>query len=245
MDYLWQVHYDYSWSGLFGIALRLGLVYALLLLGQRLLARQSTLKSWQEYLQRFLQYAEVLFEPLALLLIFSYFILIQPFYHGLIFALALFAGLQHLRNYWCGRILLLDPNLRIGTRLYHQEQGGLITNIGRLGIRLQTNKGLLFINYEDLLKNGYTMLTGEESGSFFRLKIKASPEAEQAPDTRRLEELLQVVPYLNWQHQPQVQTNSGENEQWTVSLALHEERHLNDLIERLAEQDFLARITKI
>lgn len=245
MDYLWQVHYDYSWSGLFGIAMRLALVYLLLLLGKRLLARQSVLRPWQEYLNRFLRYAMVFFEPIALLLLISYFILIQPFYHGLIFAVAILAGLQHLRNYWCGRILLFDPNLRIGTRLRHQQQGGLITYIGRLGMRLQTNKGLHYLNYGDLLQDGYTMLTGEESGSFFRLKIRVNPEAEQAPNFQNLEEILQVIPYLNWQHQPQVQANRSEAEEWVVSLALHEEQHLNDLIERLAEQDFLARITKI
>ena len=245
MEYLWQVHYDYSWSGLLGIGLRLALVYLVISLAVRWLERQGTHQPWQDYTERFLKYALLLFEPVALLLLSCYFILIQPFYHGLMCALALFAGLKQLRNYWSGRILQFDPSLRVGTRLSHHEQSGLITYIGRLGIRLQTDKGLLFLNYEDLLQDGYILLTGEESGSFFRLKVKADPGAEQEITQHQLEELLLVIPYLNWQHQPQIETNTGEVEEWTVSLALHEERHLNDLIERLAEQDFLARITKI
>lgn len=245
MDYLWQVHYNYSWGGLFGIALRLAVVYLVLLLAQRWLSRLSAPATWQDYLNRWLKYGLLLFEPVALLLLCSYFILIQPFYHGLIFALALLAGLKQLRNYWCGRILLFDPSLRIGTRLSHQQQSGLITYIGRLGIRLQTNQGLLFLNYVDLLEDGYTLLTGEESGSFFRLKVNPKPDAETKPELKQLQELLQVVPFLNWQHQPQIEIAGNDSEAWIVNLALYEERHLNDLMERLAEQGFLARIKKI
>lgn len=245
MDYLWQVHYDYSWAGLLGIALRLVVVFAVIYLALRYLERQSALRSWQLYLERLLKYALLLFEPIALLVLCSYFILIQPFYHGLMFALALLAGLKQLRNYWSGRILLFDPSLRVGTRLSYKVQSGLITYIGRLGIRLQTDTGLLFLNYEDLLHDGYTLLTGEESGSFFRLKVQANPVADKVLGYRQLEELLLVVPYLSWQHQPLIESNGGETEEWVVSLALHEERHIKDLIERLAEQDFLARITKI
>ena len=245
MDYLWQVHFDYTWAGLLGNALRLAVVYVLLILGQQFLSRRSTAQTWQEVVERFLNYALLLFEPMAILLLVSYFILIQPFYHGLIFVLALLAGLQHFRNYWCGRILLFDPSLRIGTRLSYGQQRGLISYIGRIGIRLQTNKGLLFLNYSDLLDNGYTLLTGEESGSFFRLKIKADPKEDKLPNRAQLEELLQVIPYLNWQHQTQLELSQGQTGEWVVNLALHEEQHLRDLIERLAEQHFLASITKI
>ena len=245
MDYLWQVHYNYSWAGLLGIALRLAVVYLVLLLAQRWLTRLSAPQTWQENLKRLLKYALLLFEPVALLLLCSYFILIQPFYHGLIFTLALLAGLKQMRNYWCGRILLFDPSLRVGTRLSHQQQSGLITYIGRLGIRLQTSRGLLFLNYVDLLEKGYTLLTGEESGSFFRLKVDTDPESEEQPKLKQLQELLQVVPFLNWQHKPQVEASRGETDSWIVNLALYEEHHLDDLIERLAEQGFLARITKI
>ena len=245
MDYLWQVHFDYTWTGLLGNALRLAVVYVLLILGQQFLGRRTTVQTWQDTVERLLNYALLLFEPVAILLLVSYFILIHPFYHGLIFALALLAGLQHFRNYWCGRILRFDPSLRIGTRLSYQQQRGLITYIGRIGIRLQSNKGLLFLNYSDLLENGYTLLTGEENGSFFRLKIKAASGEEEAPNQAQLEELLQVVPYLNWQHQAQLELNQAQAGEWVINLALHEEQHLHDLIERLAEQRFLASITKI
>ena len=245
MEYLWQVHYDYTWGGLFGNALRLAVVYLLLVLAQRLLSRRSTVQPWQDTIERLLKYALLLFEPVAALLLSSYFILLQPFYHGLIFALALLAGLQHFRNYWCGRILLFDPSLRIGTRLSFRQKSGLITYIGRLGIRLQTSKGLLFLNYGDLLQDGYTLLTGEESGSFFRLKIKTDPEAGDTPNQAQLEQLLQVIPYLNWQHPTQLELSHGTVGEWVVNLALHDEQHLSDLIERLAEQHFLASITKI
>lgn len=245
MDYLWQVHYDYSWGGLLSISIKLALVYFGLQLAHRTLVRLSAPQSWQLKLDEIIKFILLLFEPLVVLVIGSYFILIKPFFHGLIVLLLLMACLRQLRNYFSGRILLFDRSLRVGTRLSHQGFSGMITYIGRLGLRLQTSKGLHFLNYEDLLKDGYTLLTGEKNSSFFRLKVHPTPTEDQVPKLEQLQELLQIVPYLNWKHHPQITTANAKGQSWLVEVALHDEKHLNDLILRLEEQNFSAKIKKI
>lgn len=245
MDYLWQVHYDYDWGGFVSLVIQLALLYALIKVAERIMLRLISPANWQSRLKEFTKVALLVFEPLSALLILSYLIMIKPFFHGLIVILILLIGLRHLRNYISGRILLFDPGLRNGIRLNHQSQNGLITSVGRLGLQLQTSKGLHFINYEDLLSHGYTVLTRKESGTFFRLKVKANLESENTPNKQNLAELLQVIPYLNWNYTARLQHNQDDDKEWIVDLAVHDENHLNDLIQRLAEQNFLARITKI
>jgi hypothetical protein len=245
MDYLWRVHYDYSWGGLLSISVKLVLLYFALQLAHRILVRISAPTDWQLAINRFVQYSLLLFEPIVVLVIGSYFILIKPFFHGLIVILLLLAGLRQLRNYFSGRILLFDRSLKVGTRLNHKELNGLITYIGRLGLRLQTNKGLHFLNFEDLLRDGYTLLIGEKNSSFFRLKVNVTETEDRVAKLEQLGELLQVVPYLNWRHRPQITRANNPEQPWLVEIALHDEKHLDDLIQRLKEQDFSAKITKI
>ncbi|WP_367388500.1 hypothetical protein [Lewinella sp. LCG006] len=245
MDYLWRVHYDYSWGGLLSIGLQLALFYFALQLAHRILVRISAPADWQLVLDRFVQYSLLLFEPIVVLVIGSYFILIKPFFHGLMVILLLLACLRQLRNYFSGRILLFDRSLNVGTRLSHRDFNGLITYIGRLGLRLQTNKGLHFLNFEDLLKDGYTLVIGEKNSSFFRLKVDVPETDNKGKKLEQLRELLQVVPYLNWRHRPQITAGNSPEQPWRVEIALHDEKHLNDLIQRLEEQDFSAKITKI
>jgi hypothetical protein len=114
-----------------------------------------------------------------------------------------------------------------------------------LGLRLQTSKGLHFLNYDDLLKNGYTLLTGEKNSTFFRLKVNVTDTEEQPNRLDELRELLHVAPYINWKHQPQITATDNIDQPWLVEVALHDEKHLNDLILRMEEQDFSAKITKI
>lgn len=245
MEYLWQVHYDYNWAGLLTISITLALLYLGLRVAHRLLLREIAPRRWQLRLDQIVQHALLLFEPVVMLIILSYVVLIKPFFHGLIVLLLLVACFRQLRNYFSGIVLRYDRSLRVGTRLNHDNRKGLITYIGRLGLRLQTSKGLHFLNYDDLLKNGYTLLTGEKNSNFFRLKVSATDPEELPARMEELRELLHVAPYINWQHQPQVTSANKQEQPWLVEIALHDEKHLNDLILRMEEQNFSAKITKI
>lgn len=244
MEYLWQIHYDYNWGGLFRNVVLLGMVLGACWFALWYLRRLPSAQEWQRTTERLLSYFLLLFEPLAVLVLGSYFVLIHPFFHGLIVLLLLVTCFQHLKNYFGGRVVRFDSAIRIGNRLSSQEETGLITRIGRLGLRLQGNDGIHFLDYNRLLKEGYTLLNSDDSGSFFALHVSSNNEGTPQEE-KRLRSLLIVNPFLDWQHEPQITPSTAEDTDWLVKLALYDEKHLTDFIKRLAEDQFSVQTAKI
>ncbi|MEL7220688.1 MAG: hypothetical protein AAGJ93_05170 [Bacteroidota bacterium] len=244
MDYLWQIHYDYSWGGLFTNALIIGLVYLILYLGSWFMHRVTAPSFWQQSLQRNIDHVLLVFESVTMLLLFSYFVLIKPFYHGLIVILLMITNFRHLRNYFSGTILRFHPAIREGNRLDSNGRQGVITEVGRLGIKLQDNKGVHFQDYEQLWNKGYSLLNSEDSGRFFQLQISAASSNEDEKHHKNLQRLVANSPYINWLHQPKLTIVNQENHRYLLQLAVFEEQHLTDFIERLEEDHFTCKIAK-
>ncbi|PSR11344.1 MAG: hypothetical protein DA408_20570 [Bacteroidetes bacterium] len=244
MDYLWQVHLDYHWRGFLGLIFLLGVLYTLLVGSKYLLKGLDTPKDWQERLREIIQLFLLLFEPLVILTLSSYFILIQPFFHGLIVLFLLLTNLQHIKNYFCGRIILFDAGIHVGARLKSKGQRGIIIGTGRLGLRLQEGQQQHFLDYSHLLKDGYTLLADEKSGLFFRIHATTNIPGEPEKIREQLWILLQTAPFINWRHQLKIKASTKTAATWMVNLALHDEQHLNDLLRFLEEANFSCQIAK-
>lgn len=244
MDYLWQIHYDYSWGGLLTKALILGLLYLLLYMSSWVMNRIPAPSFWQQRIHSIISHLLLIFEALTILILVSYFILIKPFYHGLIVILVMITNFRHLRNYFSGTILRFHPVIRTGNRLSSDGKTGLITEVGRLGIRIQDNKGVHFQDYELLWNQGYTLLNSEEVGRFYQIRVSPT-EAFTADNVHRsLQQLINISPYINWQHQPKLTTVDASAHRYLLQLAVYEEKHLTDFIERLEEDHFSCQIAK-
>lgn len=245
MDYLWQEHYNYTWVGFFSLILRLGLLFLLMYFAYKGAQRIGAPTSWQLKLRNGLKYVLLVFEPLVFLGLLSYWVLINPFYHGLIIGLLLIINFRHFKNYFSGRILLFNHSFRQGSRLKNQKMSGVVTKIERLGIRLQFDKGVHFISYADLLKEGFSLLDQKEKGGFFKLLINPLPDAPEM-NTQQLVLALNESPYINWNYKPDIQAiDNSESSQWTAYITLHQERHLNDVVQLLEEKYFSCQIVKI
>jgi len=140
----------FSWAGFFSLlALQVGLFF-LLRLAHRLLAQSVNWGFVMSWVKTVVNYTLLVYEPLALVLIISAFVLIKPLFHGLILLLILLLAYKHLRNYFSGRLLLLQALLETGRSMTSGVQTGTIASIGRLGITLQTGEGIAFLNYTQL-----------------------------------------------------------------------------------------------
>ena len=245
MDYLWQEHFNYTWVGFISLILRLGLLFLILYFAYKGAQRIGAPTSWQTRLRDILKYVLLIFEPLVFLGLLSYWVLINPFYHGFIVGLLLLINFRHFKNYFSGRILLFNHSFRLGSRLKNQKMSGIVTKIERLGIRLEFDKGVHFISYTDLLKEGYSLLDQKEKGGFFKLRINTL--ADTPPMTiRELTLVLNESPYINWNYKPDIKTvENSEQGQWTAYITLHQERHLNDVIQLLEEKHFSCQIVKL
>lgn len=235
---------QFSWSNfLLLAAFLLGLYFALHLILE-LLGRGRLLGRWQTTFRNIVQTVLLIFEPLGVLLLLGAFIMINPVFHVILVGLILLVALPHLKNYITGRVLQFDENLRIGYRIETDETKGIVKSIDRLGIQLNTNKGVQFINYANLLKNGFVLLAGETVGGFYNMKITPDEPEEKKNYAHELKDFLAIAPYLNQQHFPKIQTSLDTPNQFNVRLMVHEENHLNDFISLMKERGYSCRISK-
>lgn len=230
----------FTWTTFFSIALLLFITFVVLRFLQELLDRSNLFGKYQATAEYYLHRILLVYELLVVLVLGASFILVAPFLHGLIVA-ALFAGaFPHIRNYICGRVVQFDKGIQVGNRLRFGDYSGTIAGIQRVGLKLRTGKGLRFINYSNLLKDGYLLLAGEEIGGFYRLQITPQ-EGNEIKNTRsKLLDILHATPYLDWQQRPIIKS-ATDSDTLDARVVLREERHLPDLIQLLEEWGYAVK----
>jgi len=224
----------FTWWQLFKAAGWLVLVYFLLRRLVRWLAygrvgRLQLDSRWRRRLQATARLVLTLFEPAAVFLLAGIFIFINPALHGLIALLVLAAGFSSLRNYINGRILLLNSSMTTANRLETRGETGLIARRGRLGLYLRKEEGLRYIPYTPLVEQGYTLISGEDVGRLFHMRLHSSTDMT----IQRLRGLLASAPYLDDKQAPELQPLPGGGYQ--ASLLLRHESYLPDLIQLIRE----------
>jgi len=135
----------------------------------------------------------VFYEPIVVLLLLSAFVLVNPPFHGMLAALVVIGSFTHIKNYISGRIMQLDKNITVGNRINVDKQKGVISDMGRLGLKLKTEKGTQYFNYSKLMADGYLLLSGEEIGGFHRLKIIPKEPKEKVNYQLRLMDMFAAI----------------------------------------------------
>ena len=234
----------YTWGNWLLAAMVLLALYFLLRFIDKRLAKANFLGRRQDAVHRVIRSILLIYEPMALIVLGVGFVFINPMFHGLGLGLLLLAGFMHIRNYFNGRIVLFDKNIKIGAKLSSGGLSGVISELGRLGLRLKNNKGLHFINYSKLLADGYLLHSGEEVGGYYRLKIAAKEDANKAVSSEKIMDTLAAAPYLDWDYRPEVSFSEKNPEQLNVRVSVNEENHLHDLIALIKEQGYDAEVLR-
>lgn len=216
------------------IALALLAFYFALHFANRLIKSATFLKSWQPKVQQVIYYLLLIYEPLVIIILVSAFILINPLFDGLLIGLLLIAGFSHVRNYTSGWLILADSNIAVGKKIKTGDLQGIISDLGRLGLHLQTRDGIHYISYSKLQKDGYAVIAGEEIGGFYYLKITPTDEQKAGNHLIRIIELLASAPYVDRNHKPELLANKIEN-CLEARVLLKEETHLFELLALIEE----------
>ena len=233
---------QFTWGGFLLIALSLILLYFLLKYTKRVLSKSWFTSRYQKRAERILHYALLAYEPLAFLILGSVFVMINPVFHGVLLLLLLLGGFGHVKNYFSGRIIQFDRSVMPGKRMKVQNDDGIIYNMGRLGMRLKTNKGIQYINYSKLITEGYLLSAGEEIGGFYHLKIRPEENNSHQNHMLYLMDRLAAAPYLDRRHKPQIIHSKKESEEMSVRIIVKEKEHLRDLIHLINEWGYLCEI---
>ncbi|MFT4762367.1 MAG: hypothetical protein ACI9XO_000742 [Paraglaciecola sp.] len=231
-----------SWGNLFIIAIGLLFFYFALKFFNRIVQRAAFLRVFQGLIQRVIRYLLLLYEMLVIIILGSVFILINPFYHGILLAVILLIGFSHIKNYVSGRMIKLANEIKKGSSLQTNKMEGIVVGMNRLGLNLKTKEGIHFIQYNELMSNGYTILAGEDIGGFYELKITAKEEDTKINHVTHVLDLLITAPYLDWHHKPEVMVNNQNPNDLEAKVLVREEAHVHELVALIKEWGYGCRI---
>jgi len=235
---------QFTWLSLLRISLFLIAVYFLLHLASRLLPLVRRRTSLVDFSERIIKIFILVFEPLTIGIIASYFVLINPLYHGILVGLILLLGFNHLRNYFNGRIVLLTKDIKLGQKLKVNDQTGIVFAMDRISFQLKTGSGIQTIGYSNLFQDGFMLLSGDEVGGYYNLVIDPMDEKNTKNVSEQVMDLLATAPYIDHNLPIVLDPISDDLSSVRTRIIVKEDNHLSHLITLLRENGFDCKIVK-
>ncbi len=233
-----------DWGDLFNLTILLAVIYFSLIFFSQIIKTKNLFGRKQNRVEQTLYYLLLVFEPVAILLLTAVLVLLNPLQLGLLTVIVLITGFQSIKSYILGRIILFDRSIAVGNRLGILDKKGVIAVTGRLGLKLRTNKGLKFINYSTLLTEGYSILSGEQVGSFYELLITSKEENSPIKNTNILLDKLATSPFIDWKNMPDISMTNIESNALKAKITVREAAHLTELKQVMAEWGYHCKISK-
>lgn len=241
MEALMQPYFN--WTNLIVVALLLWGGYLLLSYLKRSLQGSTFLGRYQRRTMEVLSVFLLLYEPITVLTLTMIFLFINPFTHGIMILVVILAIFTRIRDYVSGRIIQTSSLLVEGKRMKTAKSTGVISRIGRMGLYLQTGEGLHFVNYSNLLTEGYSLATGKEIGGYYQLHIRPEVLDEFKP-LQFLEDKFVSTPYLDRTFKPELTLNEKNHREILARIAVREDQHLRELLDLLAEWGYPATVAR-
>ena len=233
-----------SWIDLWQTVVILTIAFFLLHAIARLLKKVNVFGHYQDFFEKSIRNTLLIFEPLAILIIISYFVLINPLINGGFVAALLVVGGNLVKNYLVGKMLQWNNSFAVGDRIGINKSKGIISRKNRTGLFLKTRKGAHFFTFNQLYNNGFTIFSGEEAGGFYQLKLTPESFDEKIDYKTQLADDLADSPYLNWNYKTEIWHSKESTQQFNVKVFVKEEQHLNELLQVIQDWGFNSKIIK-
>lgn len=234
---------QYSWREFALTILLLAFIYLVLYVLKSLSRRPSFSGYFQAKVKEFLRELFIIYEIVALIILTGVFILINPIFHGLLALLLVWASFSYLKSYVGGRWIQMDNVITEGTELKTSDKHGMVSNMGRVRIDLQTNEGLCHINYDRLITDGYTLVSGEEIGGFYYLEFSPKESLTKIKNHRQhLMDLLATAPYIDLNHKPELFRDDEKPNTVDGRILIKEETHLHELVALVKEWGYNCKL---
>ena len=235
---------SYSWADFIAIWLFLLLLYFILIFFRSLLDKFQFLGTFQPVVRICVHLVLLIYEPIALLTLSSVFILINPKVHGVFALLTGFFGASYIKSYISGRFIQRDSSLVKGRAIKTKDLSGVVYDMEKFGLQLQTNRGLHFVSYSKMLEDGYTILAGEQVGGFFNLVLTVNEEESKINHVSHLMDMFVTTPYINRNQKPVLVASQKNPNKIEARVSLKEESHLQELMALINEWGYSAKLVK-
>ena len=209
MTGLLQPPFTWFFFGL--LVLCLGLIYFLL----KILYKRANFLTLNRNVQRLvfsvLQKTLIIYEPIAIVVSASVWVLISPVWHGLLVLFLIVITFPHIRNYTTGRIIRMNNDLEAGTNIILGKKQGTVSRLANLGMYIMMNNGLMYLSYDQLAKHGYTIIPGSNLGEYCVVCIQLHQDKDAKQQKQWLLHMLMVAPYIDTSYYPSL-VDSQENQ---------------------------------
>ena len=176
----------------------------------------------------------LIYEPLALLLLLSALIAVKPAIVLPIVVILLIISHKHWRNYISRSVVLINNRVKPQVHIISGAVEGKVIGLRRLGVDIQTQKGIHNISYQSLLDNGYTISEGERISRLYILDMIVPENARSNPSPFLMDKLANT-PYIDWQTAPQIEVQGIDNDKLSLKVVLRDRSHLDEVVSLLHE----------
>lgn len=235
---------NFSWGKFLLIALVLIAIYTGLFVIQQFTKHSSFSGRFQKEFKNLFRQIYIVYELVAILILASVFVLINPFLNGMILLFLVLGSLPYIRSYISGRWVHFDQTITEGVEIKTGGLQGVILKMGRVKMRMQTKEGLHHLSYNKLLTNGYTLISGNEIGGFYHLELLPKDSVNDIKNHHlHLMDLFATAPYIDWHHKPEIFQNDSGVDTVDAKVLIKEESHLQELIGLIKEWGYNCTVT--
>lgn len=185
----------------------------------------------------------IIYEPLAVIILVSIWVLINPVWHGILMLFLVISAFPHIRNYVTGRLIRLSNELSIGKNVIVQKEQGTISQLTPLGVYIMMNNGLRYFNYNQLAKDGYTIVSGSDLGEYCTINITLQEEKDLQQQQQWLIYMLMATPYIDSNYPPKILDASNISKHSSIKLLLHKGNYHNHITALINDWGYPCQLT--
>lgn len=219
----------FTWMFLFATVVFLLLFYGFLQFIKRQIPQLPITVKFKDWLSNWLRCFLLFYDLIFVVITVSIFMLLNPFWHGIIVLFLISITFPLIRDYVIGRFLCFDPEFQQGKRITIGKDTGVINKMNRLGIYVITNNGTKYINYLILQEKGFSLLTDSLMQEYCDLNISANDQVSLDLSPEMLLYKLMGVPYLDSEYRPTLITNTT-NTHFQIRVLIRKGNHQQELV---------------
>lgn len=230
MERLLEPHFSWLFFSIF--ALIVGLIYMLLRILYQKIQFSTLNRNLERVLFGLLERTFIIYEPVAIVLLTSVWVLVDPVWHGILTLFLIIITFPHIRNYMTGRIIWISNDIKIGKTILLGKEQGTVSKLAALGIYIMMDNGRRYFTYSQFAEQGYTIVSGSDLGEYCMVSIQLDKNKNPKQQKKWLLHMLMVAPYIDTSYYP----NLIESEENQVKFKLllgngNYHQHLIGLIE--------------
>ena len=212
------------------ILIFIGFLYALIR-GGLFFVKERIGKSNVRWQKNWIRKIEILITPVTIAAFIVLSLTMNYIWTGLLVLIGYFAFREPIENYFYGIYFKLNSKLDLDSSISVGEVSGTIREYARIGIWLNTDRGLRFVTYKNLYTKGFTINNSSHISRLFEMVLVG----KDGIDTARLRSLLQGSPYLDGNQRLIIERDEDKIK---LKLNLRNRDHFQEVMAFLRENNY-------